>query len=85
MPRQLLKLSMQQSQSLLLKLGIQGLRICTATTVLERTGSNSVLLNMTVVPIPGGCAKAVFFFEAQKFQYVDVFLACELRGDVELF
>ena len=33
---------------------------CRATTVLERTGFNSVLLSMTLVPIPGGCAKTIF-------------------------
>ena len=34
---------------------------CSATTVFERTGFNSVLLllSMTVVPIPGECAKTV--------------------------
>ena len=34
---------------------------CRATTVFEWTGFNTVLLlSMTVVPIPGGCAKTVF-------------------------
>ena len=32
---------------------------CRATAVFERTGFNSVLLSMTAVPIPGGCAKTV--------------------------
>ena len=29
---------------------------CRVTTVFERTSFNGVLLSMTVVPIPGGCA-----------------------------
>ena len=48
---------------------------CRATTVFERTGFNSALLSMTVVPTLGGCANT----EAEKFQYVDVFLSVSVE------
>ena len=54
------------------------------TTVFERTGFNSVLLSMTVVPIPGGCAKTVFL-RLRRFNTLMSFIACELRRDIELF